>query len=69
MKVIKDGHKVTYTAEIFENGKHVAKTFTDTWFPPVYRDGKLAAIGRFLNTARNVSYYSRLLKATGFKEV
>ena len=60
--------KITYTANIFENGKHVAKTIHDTWFPPVYRDGELKRIGMFLKTARNVSYYSRLLKTNGLKE-
>jgi hypothetical protein len=70
------GHEITYTTTVFEapiyagqTGKHAQIDCKDRWYPPVYRDGELKRIGYFLNTARNVSYYSRLLKATGFKEV
>lgn len=71
----RNGDTVRYSATFWqgpetvgEQGSRYNLNCSDTWFPPVYRDGELKRRGGFLNTSPNVSYYPALLKASGFKE-
>ena len=56
---------VEYEARFLENCKYVVKRCTDVWFPERKSISGGTVKARFLNTASNVSYYDKLIKAAG----